>query len=205
MARGLHFGRARTRPYIGEYHRIAAKIFKPCLTVPLRMYTITGIDISEAHCDFSLRDSGRGWRIIVFTFDGREVSIPLMEDNRSASNKLYLACPYCACLRQHLYALKKDYGCRKCIGLSYGVQSEREPDRLARRIRKLRKKLWEDDVFINDLTESSYWRAKPKLMKRAAFEKKRDEIVSLEERHLHYQSVFIATHFGISDKYSHLF
>ena len=210
MGRGLHFSRTQIRPYTGEYHRIAAKIFRSALTAPLGEYTLSGIDKSKAHCKFTLKDSERWGRVMVFTFDDREIPIPLKQDDRSASNKLYLICPYCTKPRQHLYALSNTYVCRLCAGLHYASQSERESDRLARRIRKLRRKLWGNDtdngwLDINNLMDSCCWWPKPKRMRLATFEKKKAEIEALEKRHTHCMRVFIEMHFGKNSEYENLF
>ena len=112
MGRGLHSSRTQTRPYTNEYHRIAAKSFRAALTSQIGGYKLSGLDLSKAHCNFTLKDSERWGRIMVFIFDNREIPIPLRQDNQSASNKLYLVCPYCTQSRQHLYALSNTYACR---------------------------------------------------------------------------------------------
>ena len=204
MGRGIHYNRTQTRHYTNEYHRIAARAFRHLLTSQVGRYKINGLDRSDAHCNFTLKDADRG-RVMVFTFDNREISIQLRQDNQSASNKVYLVCPYCTHSRQHLYALSDTYACRVCAGLHYSSQSEREPDRLARRIRKLRRQLWGNDcIDADNLLESCCWWPKPKRMRSVTFEKKRTEIEALERRNLYFMELFFETHLGINSEYMDL-
>ena len=196
MGRGIHSGRTQFRPYTNEFYRIPAKAFRSLLTSPLGDYKLNGLDLSEAHCNFKLRDSNRWELVMEFTFDGREVPIPLRQDTRSASNKLYLVCPYCSQSRQHLYAVTNTYACRLCAGLHYASQSERQPDRLARKIRKLRRSLWGNErENIDNLLDNSSWWPKPKRVRWSTFEKKKTEIAALETLNLRFMVAFVETHF----------
>ena len=49
MPKGHHYGRAQTRAYTGEYHRIHANVFKSLLTKPLGNYSINANDLSSDH------------------------------------------------------------------------------------------------------------------------------------------------------------
>ena len=163
MPKGHHYGRTQTRAYTSEYHRIHANIFKPLLNLPLGNYVLNSEYLSSEHSKVKLSENNNGVRYVTFTINDKPHHIALMLDNRSASNKLYIACPYCQKQRQSLYAIKCAYGCRQCIGLHYASQSERPQDRLMRRIRKLRKQLWGNEWCLNDdmFEQVVYW-PKPK-------------------------------------------
>jgi hypothetical protein len=104
-------------------------------------YSITSQYLSDEHRKIKLSENKNGVRYVTFTINNKPHHIALKLDNRSASNKLYITCPYCQKQRQSLYAIKYAYACRQCIGLHYASQSERPQERLMRRIRKLRKEL----------------------------------------------------------------
>jgi hypothetical protein len=184
MAKGHHYGRTQTRAYTGEYHRIHANVFKTLLTEPLGSYLINSEHLSDDHKKLTLKEIENGVRYVTFTINGKAHEIALKLDNRSASNKLYITCPYCQKQRQSLYAIKNAYACRKCIGLHYASQSERPQERLMRRIRKLRKELWGYDwPDINNMFESVHYWPKPKWMRWKRFEQKRNKITALEKRY----------------------
>ncbi len=184
MPKGQHYGRTQTRAYTSEYHRIQANVFKSLLTKPLGNYSITSDDLSNEHQKFKLTTLECGVRLMTFTINDKPHKIALIVDKRSASNKLYITCPYCQKQRQSLYAIKYAYGCRQCIGLHYASQSERPNERLMRRIRKLRKELWGYDwPDVNNMFEQvSYW-PKPKWMRWKTFEQKRGKITELEKQY----------------------
>ena len=118
---------------------------------------------------------------MLFTIHNKQVPVPLQLDNASASNKLYLVCPYCATQRQYLLAVKKTYACRDCLNVHYASQSESKIDRISRRIRKQRAKLWDyDSIFVNDLFECSSYFPKPKGLHNKTFLKKQSELINLE-------------------------
>jgi hypothetical protein len=184
MPKGHHYGRTQTRAYTGEYHRISAKTFKNLLTVPLGNYSLNADFLSNAHQKFKLTTLECGVRLMTFTINDKPHKIALKRDNRSASNKLYITCPYCHKQRQSLYAIKYAYGCRQCIGLHYACQSERPNERLLKRIRKLRKELWGFDwPDINNMFENIYYWPKPKWMRWKKFEQKRNKITELEKKY----------------------
>ena len=182
MPKGQHFGRKQTRAYTGEYHRINARIFKPLLTNPLGNYSLDSEYLDNEHSKLKLSENKNGIRYLTFTINHKPHHIALKLDNRSASNKLYITCPYCQEQRQHLYAIKYAYGCRKCIGLHYATQSERPQERLMRRIRKLRKDLWGYDwPDVNNMFERVMYWPKPKWMRWKTFEQRRNKIIELEK------------------------
>jgi hypothetical protein len=184
MPRGHHFGRQGLRAYTSEYQRLYAHNFKSLLVSSLGAYTIDSNSLSTEHKRLQLTESDTGIRLMTFTINDKPHQIALKLDNSSASNKLYLTCPYCQEQRQHLYAIKYAYVCRSCIGLQYACQSERPKERLMRRIRKLRIELWGYDwPEINNMFEQvTYWQ-KPKWMRWKTFLLKRDKITELEGRY----------------------
>lgn len=196
MPKGCHYGRTQTRPYTSEYQRIPAKLFCNLLDAPVGNYSINSDQLSDEHKAFKLIETERWPRIAVFTIKGKEHLIPLQLDNRSASNKLYLVCPYCQHQRQHLYAVKNAYSCRKCLGLHYASQSERHKERLMRKIRNKRKKLWGADwPDVNNMFENSMYWAKPKCLHWKTFYKAQEELKQLERQYwpmidLHFNSMF---------------
>lgn len=184
MPKGQHYGRLQSRAYTIEYPRVHANFFKPLLASPLGSYSINSKFLSVQHSKMKLTESKSGIRIVTFRINDKLHKIALKLDNRSASNKLYITCPYCQRQRQHLYVLKYAYSCRQCIGLHYASQSERPQERLMRRIRTLRKQLWGADwPDINNMFEEvAHW-PKPKWMRWQSFEKKRNNITALEKRY----------------------
>ena len=184
MPKGHHYGRKKIRAYTGMYNRVLANVFKPLLTKPLGSYSINFDGLSDEHQKLMLEENKNGVRYVTFTINEKPHKITLKLDNSSASNKLYITCPYCEKQRQSLYAIKFAYACRQCIGLSYASQSERPQVRLMRRIRKLRKELWGYDwPDINNMFENIHYWPKPKSMRWKTFEQKRNKITELEKRY----------------------
>ncbi|QBY03732.1 hypothetical protein E2K93_04765 [Thalassotalea sp. HSM 43] len=184
MPKGQHYGRTQTRAYTSEYHSIKANLFKSLLTKPLGNYSISSGYLSHDHKKLSLDENDNGIRYITFNINNKPHKITLKLDNRSASNKLYITCPYCQKQRQSLYAIKYAYACRECIGLHYACQSERSQERLMRRIRKLRKELWGYDwPDVNNMFENiNYW-PKPKYMRWNTFIERKNKISLLEQQY----------------------
>jgi hypothetical protein len=197
MPKGNHYGRTQTRAYTSEYHRIHANVFKSLLTKPLGSYSINSESLSDNHRKLILKENKNGVRYVTFTINEKPHIIALKLDNRSASNKLYITCPYCQEQRQHLYAIKYAYGCRQCIGLHYASQSERPQERLMRRIRKLRKELWGYDwPEVNNMFEQVFYWPKPKWMRWKTFEQKRNKITELEKQYWPMAVAQMKTSFG---------
>jgi len=182
MPKGFHCGHITKRSYIGQYHRIYARSFKQLLDAEPANYILRVPELDEQHQIFKLIEHDEKWpRVMLFTINDQQIPVPLQLDNSSASNKLYLICPYCINQRQYLLATKKTYCCRECLNVHYASQSESKIDRLARRIRKQRRKLWSNDhIFINDLFESSGYFPKPKGFHFTTFIKKQFELINLE-------------------------
>jgi hypothetical protein len=161
-----------------------ARQFKSLLISPLGAYTIDSSSLSAEHKQLQLTESDGGIRLVTFTINNKPHQIALKLDNSSASNKLYLTCPYCQEQRQHLYAIRYAYACRICVGLHYACQSERPQKRLMRRIIKLRKELWGYDwPETNNMFEQVACWPKPKWMRWNTFELKRNKITELEGRY----------------------
>jgi len=197
VPKGHHYGRKQTRAYTSEYHRIFAKTFKNLLTVPLGSYSLNADFLSIEHQKFKLTALECGVRMMIFTINDKPHKIALMLDNSSASNKIYITCPYCHKQRQSLYAIKYAYGCRQCIGLHYASQSERPQERLMRRIRKLRKELWGYDwPEVNNMFEQVIYWPKPKWMRWKTFDQKRNKITELEKRYWPMAFAQMKTTFG---------
>ena len=153
----------QTRTYTGEYYRIYAKWFKRLLREPAHNkkageFELNYSWLSPEHSKFKLYECEEYPRVMLFEINGKKIPVPLQTDNRSASNKLYLICPYCEQQRQHLFVMKYGFSCRDCAKLHYASQSEGYSDRLARKIRKLRKRIWGNTYHdINNLFEQSYY------------------------------------------------
>jgi|TARA_R110000772_G_C13305092_1_gene439258 hypothetical protein len=197
MAKGHHYGRTQTRAYTTEYHRVAAKVFKNLLVAPIGDYNLNCDFLSNEHQKLKLTELDNGNRLMTFTINDQPHQIALKLDNSSASNKLYITCPYCHKQRQHLYVIKTAYACRECLNLHYASQSERANERLMRRIRKLRKELWGYDwPEINNMFQQvAYW-PKPKFMRWKTFEEKRNKIIELENRYWPMAVTQFKTTFG---------
>lgn len=184
MPKGDHYGRTKTRAYAANYQRINAKIFKSLLTAKTGKYTLDTDSLSNEHKSLVLSEQCNGNRYLTFTINDKLHYIALKLDDSSASNKLYITCPYCEKQRQSLYAIKYAYACRQCIGLHYASQSERPQARLMRRIRKLRKELWGYNwPEVNNMFENIYYWPKPKFMRWKTFEQKRNKITELEKKY----------------------
>lgn len=66
--------------------------------------------------------------------DALAQDIMLYEQPRKVGGRATLfRCPRCGTVRQHLYLQHNRFICRKCAGLTYKVQREREVDRAFRR------------------------------------------------------------------------
>ena len=197
MPKGHHYGRTQARAYTSEFHQIHANVFKHLLTSPLGIYTINSEHLSDNHSKLVLKKNKNDVRYVEFTINDKPHKIALKLDNRSASNKLYITCPYCQKQRQSLYAIKYAYACRQCIGLHYASQSERPNERLMRRIRKLRKELWGFDwPDVNNMFENIYYWPKPKWMRWKTFEQKRNKITELEKKYWPMVDVQMKAMFG---------
>jgi hypothetical protein len=197
MPKGHHYGRTQVRAYTGEYHRIYANVFKSLLTEPLGSYSINADHLNNDHKKLTLIENENGVRYITFSINDKPHKIALKLDNSSASNKLYITCPYCQKQRQSLYAIKYAYACRQCIGLHYASQSERPNERLMRRIRKLRKELWGYDwPDVNNMFENIYYWPKPKWIRWKTFEQKRNNITELEKKYWPMADIQMKTMFG---------
>ena len=196
MPKGFHYGRSRKRSYVSEYHRISAKSFKPLLISSLGSYSLSNDSLGSEHKQLKLTETVNGTRIITFTINNKPHQIALKLDNRSASNKLYITCPYCQKQRQHLFAVKFAYACRECLRLHYATQAERPRDRLMRKIRKKRISIWGADwpEVRNMFAHSDYW-PKPKGKHWKKFIKNKRELEQLERQYWpmvesHFQSQF---------------
>lgn len=104
MARGYHSGHKQIRNYTCEYPRIFAKTFKALLELPLGEYNLSFDHFGDDHKKLTLRDNGQGVRYMTFNINDKPHHIALKLDSRSASNKLYITCPYCRESRQSLFA-----------------------------------------------------------------------------------------------------
>ena len=193
MPKGFHYGRSQSRHYTCEYFRIPALAFKKLLESPLGKYELTHEGLRKEHRVFNLIETNCWGRVAEFNIKGQKIPIPLKVDKRSASNKLYLICPYCRHQRQHLYAVTNAYGCRKCLDLQYACQSERPAERLSRRIRKLRRVIWGNVEWLDtvSLFERCEWYPKPKWMRWEKFNRERDKITNLENRYWKLQEPFM--------------
>lgn len=177
MAKGFHQGRVTVRQYTAAYTRLFARDLKSLLILPLGNYSLTDEYSSIA---IELKQTGNGVRFFktINTIDKQEIGLIMCD--KSASKKLYLTCPYCQIRCQHLYAFKKGYSCKACLKLSYASQSEGKQERLARHIRKLRKKIWDNFPDINNLIESAEYFPKPKYKRWAKYELERAKVIKLE-------------------------
>jgi len=181
MPRGCFYSTSRTRAYTTEYCRISAIAFKPLLKGRLGNYTLKSDQLSEQHKQFKLLAAGDDYVTVQFIIEQRIITLYLIQDERSASNKLYIICPHCKTRRQHLYAASKTYACRGCLKLHYPSQSERKNVRLRRKMRTKRIKIWgEDWPGVTNLFENAHSWPKPKGLHWKTFFKLLDELDQLE-------------------------
>lgn len=197
MPRGFHFGRARKRPYTIEYPRLTAIVFKPLLTAKQGNYVITHDHLKKQHKHFKLIETANKIKVAEFSINNQTLQVALIQDNSSASNKLYITCPCCQSKRQHLYAIKNAYACRECLGLHYATQAERPRDRLMRKIRKKRKSIWGADwPDVNNMFEHSHYWPKPKGAHWKTFLKAKDELYQLEQKYWPMVELHLESQFG---------
>ena len=197
MPKGQHYGRTQTRAYTTEYHRVSAKVFKSLINAPLGDYELESEFVTREHKKLKLIELDNGLRLMTFIINSKRHQIALKLDNRSASNKLYITCPYCQKQRQHLYIIKTAYACRECLGLHYACQSQRPNDRLMRKIRKLRIELWGYDwPDVYNMFEKVIFWPKPKWMRWKTFNQKRDRIIELENQYWPMAVSQLRTTFG---------
>lgn len=86
--------------------------------------------------------------------DAQAQTIELYDQSRKVGGKARMfLCPSCGAPRQHLYLARNRFICRKCAGLTYKVQREREVDRAFRRWDKASNQLggvsWEGLCGLN--------------------------------------------------------
>lgn len=197
MPKGFHYGRARKRAYTSEYYRLSAIIFKPLLQAKLGCYKITGDHLSEQHKKFELIETSENIKIAQFIISNKKIQVRLIQDNSSASNKLYISCPCCQTKRQHLYVVNNTYACRECLGFHYASQAERPRDRLMRKIRNKRKQLWgENWPEVNSMFAHSYYWPKPKGIHWKTFYKAKEEIYQLEKKFWPMVEIHLNKQFG---------
>ncbi|EAW26006.1 hypothetical protein ATW7_05521 [Alteromonadales bacterium TW-7] len=178
MPKGFHYGRIQLRQYTTQFNKLFASELKSLLSLPLGSYRLVD---NASSTPIELKEKGNGNRFI--SFKNSTLKIQLITCKRSVSTKLYLTCPYCQTRRQHLYRNRDSYACKTCLRLYYASQSEREQDRLARKIRKLRKGIWGSLDGINNLTESVQYFAKPKSKHWVKFEYEKAVLLELERKY----------------------
>lgn len=178
MPKGFHYGRIQLRQYTTQFNKLFASELKSLLSLPLGSYRLLD---NASSTPIELKEKGNGIRFI--SFKNSTLEIQLITCNRSVSTKLYLTCPYCQTRRQHLYRSRDSYACKTCLRLHYASQSEREQDRLARKIRKLRKGIWGSLDGINNLTESVQYLTKPKSKHWVKFEYEKAVLLELERKY----------------------
>lgn len=171
----------RTRRYIDHQQRIEAKMFNPV--------------ISDTDTRFQLRCSDKFPQIFSVTKhedfaavlrfeiqDADSFPVPLRWDNTRYPRLIFI-CPCCCEKRLYLYGASNGWACRKCLKLSYGVQSMGTEDRLRKRIRKLRRSIWGEDVSL-DTFERSYPFSKPKRKRIDNFYDEVEKLNQIEDRYL---------------------
>ena len=183
MPKGFHFGRSRRRRYTSELYKLPAKAFKELLTSKLGTYQLDGEGIPASFKQFELKQHNEQIRYAAFKRDNDKLEIALLTCSKSVSTKLYITCPFCQNQKQHLYIFTNGFACRNCLNLNYASQSESNQERLARKIRKVRRKLWYDQVDTSNLTESALYFPKPKYKKNAKFEQQKTKLLELERKY----------------------
>ncbi|MDA8621371.1 hypothetical protein N9L48_01885 [Psychrosphaera sp.] len=181
MAKGSHLGHIRTRSYQEAYHRIKAIWFKSLIDSADGNYSYGHTQLNDEQTAFTLHTHSEYPKVMVYEVEGRKTPIPLLQERVSASIKTYLVCPYCLRRCQHLLVTETTFACRKCLNAHYASQSECRLTRLRRRIRKLRKGIWGEFCFVDDMFESCLYFPKPDHIQWRTYLKKQREIVTLEQ------------------------
>lgn len=152
------FASVRTRRYIEGKQRIDAKGFKACITDFGSKFTFNS-DKYPSQFTISKHDDYAA----IAWFESAKYPlfpVPLIWDNTRYPRLIFI-CPCCELKRLYLYGVPNGWACRHCIGLHYSVQSMGTEERLRKRIRKIRRKIWGDNASM-DTFEMSYPFGKPK-------------------------------------------
>lgn len=81
------------------------------------------------------------------------------------------------------------FSCRGCAKLHYASQSEGYSDRLARKIWKLRKRIWGNTYHdINNLFEQSYGWPRPKRLHLKTFIRLQGQLLNLEAEYWRFNA-----------------
>tara|TARA_R110000796_G_scaffold126971_2_gene242138 strand:- start:1222 stop:1809 length:588 start_codon:yes stop_codon:yes gene_type:complete len=183
--------RANTRTYTTELYKIRATWFKASFGLQVgNTYKLQGRGLVDSHSVFRLADSYGGNRELQFNIDGHTHRIKVVVNRNGAACRYFLVCPYCAKNRLDLYAATNAYACRGCLHLSYISQSEGDIERLGRRIRALRRRVWpkpEAWMEYDNLFEDSYYWPKPKNKWSAKFRIDKSGVDRLES--MFYRSI----------------
>ena len=128
---------------------------------------------------YRYRLSGEEWSEVE-----QAISLDLTPCNYGGNRKWFL-CPGCGRRVAILYGAGKYFHCRYCYGLTYSSQQESEPDRLMRKVRKIRRQLGGSDISLDafplkpkSMHWKTYWRMRDKAEQAA-----NDSLQIMAQRH----------------------
>ena len=120
------------------------------------------------------------------TINGYSLTLSLTTTQAGYGMRHWYLCPHCHQRCAKLYIGRKDIACRKCWGLHYASQSEDTLARMRRLIRSKRLAIWGYDTpDLMNLAKAPFQFAKPKGMRWETFERKRGQLLRLEESYWH--------------------
>lgn len=159
--------RNRTRVYLETTPVIHATAFKllferseSCsMNLRINSNRLSGFELELMHAE---TDSIRN----VFITSEHVTQLLIFSKNRiGCATRITVECPICNMNRALLYFHAQGLGCRTCFNLHYKCQSETDYDRLLRRIRSQRIKVWGKTlsaVKLNNLLVNTQTLEKPK-------------------------------------------
>jgi hypothetical protein len=117
--------------------------------------------------DFKFRRNGGEWEPVKQTINFDETAC------HYGNTRKWFRCPHCSKRVAVLYGADRLFLCRHCYRLPYGSQSETYLDRMARKARKIRRKLDIDNPIFDpdNLSDGIYF--KPKNMHQTTFDRLR--------------------------------
>lgn len=120
------------------------------------------------------------------TINERSLKLSLTTTQAGYGVRYWYLCPRCHQRCAKLYIGRNDIACRKCWGIHYTSQSEDRLARMRRLIRSKRLAIWGWDApDLMNLAKPPFQFAKPKGMRWETFERKRGQLLRLEENYWH--------------------
>lgn len=164
--------RWKTRNYTNEVPSIHTKQLKTCLSSP-RQWVVTSKGIK-------LLVEAKGGCIEYQLANGYKVIGSVDKTALSFGWRYWFICPYCQKRRGELYYTNKQIACRECFNLHYSTQSEDRLERIRRKIRLMRSRLFDDPKEYCNLFNHSYSLSKRKGISQKRFDQEKAMLLHIE-------------------------